>query len=44
MSVGDHPDAKAVFDLAPNEVVALARTIREEERRERERRSRIRAS
>jgi methylenetetrahydrofolate reductase (NADPH) len=30
MSVGDHPDAKPVFDLSPNEVVALARTIREE--------------
>ena len=29
MSVGDHPDAKPVFDLSPNEVVALARTIRE---------------
>jgi methylenetetrahydrofolate reductase (NADPH) len=30
MSVGDHPDARAVFDLSPNEVVSLARTIREE--------------
>ena len=30
MSVGDHPDAKAVFDLSPNEVVSLARAIREE--------------
>jgi methylenetetrahydrofolate reductase (NADPH) len=30
MEVGDHPDAKPVFDLAPNEVVALARRIREE--------------
>jgi hypothetical protein len=30
MSVGDHPDAEPVFDLSPNEVVALARTIREE--------------
>jgi methylenetetrahydrofolate reductase (NADPH) len=30
MGVGDHPDAKAVFDLAPNEVVALARRIRDE--------------
>jgi methylenetetrahydrofolate reductase (NADPH) len=30
MSVGDHPDAKPVFDLGPNEVVALARRIREE--------------
>jgi methylenetetrahydrofolate reductase (NADPH) len=30
MSVGDHPDARPVFDLSPNEVVSLARTIREE--------------
>ena len=30
MNVGDHPDAKAVFDLGPNEVVALARWIRDE--------------
>lgn len=30
MQVGDHPDAKAVFDLGPNEVVALARRIRDE--------------
>lgn len=30
MDVGDHPDAKAVFDLAPNEVVALVRRIRDE--------------
>ncbi len=30
MDVGDHPDAKAVFDLGPNEVVALARRIRDE--------------
>jgi methylenetetrahydrofolate reductase (NADPH) len=30
MNVGDHPDAKAVFDLGPNEVVALARRIRDE--------------
>jgi methylenetetrahydrofolate reductase (NADPH) len=30
MDVGDHPDAKSVFDLAPNEVVALARRIRDE--------------
>jgi methylenetetrahydrofolate reductase (NADPH) len=30
MAVGDHPDAKAVFDLGPNEVVALARRIRDE--------------
>jgi 5,10-methylenetetrahydrofolate reductase len=30
MSVGDHPDAKPVFDLSPNEVVALARRIRDE--------------
>ena len=30
MAVGDHPDAKPVFDLSPNEVVALARRIRDE--------------
>jgi methylenetetrahydrofolate reductase (NADPH) len=30
MDVGDHPDAKAMFDLGPNEVVALARRIRDE--------------
>jgi methylenetetrahydrofolate reductase (NADPH) len=30
MSVGDHPDAKPVFDLSPNEVIALARRIRDE--------------
>ena len=30
LTVGDHPDAKAVFDLGPNEVVALARRIRDE--------------
>jgi methylenetetrahydrofolate reductase (NADPH) len=30
MAVGDHPDAKPVFDLGPNEVVALARRIRDE--------------
>ena len=30
MGVGDHPDAEAVFDLAPDEVVALARRIRDE--------------
>ena len=30
MDVGDHPDAKPVFDLGPNEVVALARRIRDE--------------
>jgi methylenetetrahydrofolate reductase (NADPH) len=30
MDVGDHPDAQAVFDLEPNEVVALARRIRDE--------------
>jgi methylenetetrahydrofolate reductase (NADPH) len=30
MSVGDHPDAKPVFDLSPNDVVALARLIRDE--------------
>lgn len=30
MSVGDHPDAASVFDLGPNEVVALARRIRDE--------------
>jgi methylenetetrahydrofolate reductase (NADPH) len=30
MAVGDHPDAKAVFDLRPNEVVELARRIRDE--------------
>jgi methylenetetrahydrofolate reductase (NADPH) len=31
MDVGDHPDAKPVFDLGPNDVVALARRIRDEE-------------
>jgi methylenetetrahydrofolate reductase (NADPH) len=30
MEVGDHPDAKSVFDLASNEAVALARRIRDE--------------
>ena len=30
MDVGDHPDAKPVFDLGPNQVVQLARRIREE--------------
>jgi methylenetetrahydrofolate reductase (NADPH) len=30
MDVGDHPDAEPVFDLGPNEVVALARRIRDE--------------
>jgi methylenetetrahydrofolate reductase (NADPH) len=30
MTVGDHPDAKPVFDLSPNEVVALVRRIRDE--------------
>jgi methylenetetrahydrofolate reductase (NADPH) len=30
MTVGDHPDAKAIFDLSPNEVVSLARRIRDE--------------
>jgi methylenetetrahydrofolate reductase (NADPH) len=30
MSAGDHSGAKPVFDLSPNEVVALARRIREE--------------
>jgi len=30
MDIGDHADAKAVFDLGPNEVVALARRIRDE--------------
>jgi methylenetetrahydrofolate reductase (NADPH) len=30
MDVGDHPEAKSVFDLGPNEVVALARRIRDE--------------
>jgi methylenetetrahydrofolate reductase (NADH) len=30
IDVGDHPDAKAVFDLRPNEVIALARRIRDE--------------
>ena len=29
-SVGDHPDAAAVFDLSANEVVSLARRLREE--------------
>ena len=28
--VGDHPDAKAVFDIGPDEVVALARRMRDE--------------
>lgn len=30
LSAGDHPDAKAVFDLGPNEVVSLARRMRDE--------------
>jgi methylenetetrahydrofolate reductase (NADPH) len=30
LTVGDHPDARAVFDLGPNDVVALARRIRDE--------------
>jgi methylenetetrahydrofolate reductase (NADPH) len=30
LSVGDHPDAKAVFDLSLHEVVALARRLRDE--------------
>jgi methylenetetrahydrofolate reductase (NADPH) len=30
ISVGDHPHAKTVFDLSPNDVVALARRIRDE--------------
>lgn len=30
MQVGDHPDAEPVFDLRPNDVVALARGLREE--------------
>ena len=30
LTVGDHPDATAVFDLGPNEVVALARRIRDQ--------------
>jgi methylenetetrahydrofolate reductase (NADPH) len=30
MTVGDHPDANAVFDLSPNDVVSLARRIRDE--------------
>jgi methylenetetrahydrofolate reductase (NADPH) len=30
LGVGDHPDAKAVFDLGPNEVVGLARRIRDD--------------
>lgn len=30
MHVGDHPDATPVFDLSANEVVALARRIRDE--------------
>jgi len=30
LTVGDHPDAKTVFDLGPNEVVALARRIRDQ--------------
>ena len=30
LSVGDHPDAAAVFDLSANEAVALARRMRDE--------------
>ena len=30
LDVGDHPDATSVFDLGPNEVVSLARRIRDE--------------
>jgi len=30
LQVGDHPDAKPVFDLGTNDVVALARRIRDE--------------
>lgn len=30
LHVGDHPDAKAVFDIGPNDLVALARRMREE--------------
>jgi methylenetetrahydrofolate reductase (NADPH) len=30
MDVGDHPDAKSVFDLGPNQVVELARRMRDE--------------
>ena len=30
MTVGDHPDARPVFDLVANEAVALARRIRDE--------------
>jgi methylenetetrahydrofolate reductase (NADPH) len=30
MHVGDHPEAAPVFDLGPNEVVALARRLRDE--------------
>jgi methylenetetrahydrofolate reductase (NADPH) len=30
IDVGDHPDAQPVFDLGPNEVVALARRVRDE--------------
>ena len=30
MDVGDHPDAKPVFDLGPNQVIELARRIRDE--------------
>ncbi|MGI8615182.1 MAG: methylenetetrahydrofolate reductase [Actinomycetota bacterium] len=30
MDVGDHPDAEPVFDLGPDQVVQLARRIREE--------------
>ncbi|HUF59632.1 MAG TPA: methylenetetrahydrofolate reductase [Actinomycetota bacterium] len=30
MDVGDHPDAKPVFDLGPDQVVELARRIRDE--------------
>jgi methylenetetrahydrofolate reductase (NADPH) len=30
MQAGDHPDASPVFDLAPNDVIALARRIRDE--------------
>jgi methylenetetrahydrofolate reductase (NADPH) len=30
LQVGDHPDAKPVFDLGPSELVALARRMRDE--------------
>jgi methylenetetrahydrofolate reductase (NADPH) len=30
MTIGDHPDAKSVFDLSSNEAVALARRIRDQ--------------